>query len=321
MRGPVERLAEVVRRLPVDPQIAQLLAASAATDPRGIEELTVEQARIRGGSVSVASVPFEEVAEVRDVALSAEPLIAARLYRPRAGSLPLLVYFHGGGWVVGSVALSDNFCRALANASGCAVLSVEYRLAPEHRYPAAADDAYAATRWAADHAAELGIDADRLAVGGSSAGGTLAAVVCLIARERGRPKIAVQLLHVPVMDHDFTRASYARNAKGMGLTRAGMEWFWGLYAPEAAQRDEPYASPLRAKDLRGLPPAIFVVAECDPLRDEGAAYAERLRQAAVPVTYREYEGMVHAFMGWSSVVPTGKRAFAEVGADLRKALS
>ena len=307
--------------MPVDPQIAQLLAEAAAMDPRGIEELTVEQARIRGGSVAVASIPFEEVAEIRDIAVGREPLIPARLYRPRAGTLPLLVYFHGGGWVVGSVALSDNFCRALANASGCAVLSVEYRLAPEHRYPAAADDAYASTRWAAEHAAELGIDPERLAVGGSSAGGNLAAVVCLMARERGGPKIALQLLLVPVTDHDFTRASYAANVRGMGLTRAGMEWFWDHYAPDAAQRVEPYASPLRAKDLRGLPPALFAVAECDPLRDEGAAYAERLRQAGVPVTYREYPGMVHGFMSWSSVVPAGARAFSEVGADLRKSLA
>ena len=306
--------------MPIDPQIAQLIAAAAAADPRGIEELTVEQARIRGGSVSVASVPFEDVAEVRDLAIGTAPLVAARLYRPSAGTLPLLVYFHGGGWVVGSVALSDHFCRALANASGCAVLSVEYRLAPEHRYPAAADDAYAATRWAAEHATELGIDADRLAVGGSSAGGNLAAVVCLMARERGGPKIALQLLHVPVTDHDLSRASYASNGTGMGLTRAGMEWFWRHYAPDVAQRDQPHASPMRAKDLRGLSQAIVVVAECDPLRDEGFAFSERLREAGVPVTYLEYPGMVHAFMGWSSVVPTGARAFAEVGALLRKAL-
>lgn len=306
--------------MPVDPQIAQLLAQAAAADPRGIEELTVEQARIRGGSVAVASVPFEDVAEVRDVAVGGEPSIAARLYRPGHGALPLLVYFHGGGWVVGSVALSDNFCRALANASGCAVLSVEYRLAPEHRYPAAADDAYAATRWAAEHAAELGIDVERLAVGGSSAGGNLAAVVCLRAREHGGPKIALQLLHVPVTDHDFTRASYLGNGTGMGLTRAGMEWFWDHYAPNTEQRVEPYASPLRAKDLRGLPQALFAIAECDPLRDEGAAYAERLRQAGVPVTYREYAGMVHGFMSWSSVIATAARAFAELGADLRKGL-
>jgi acetyl esterase len=306
--------------MPLDPQIAQLIAQAAAADPRGIEELTVEQARIRGGSVAVASVPFEEVAATRDIVVNADPTITARLYRPAAGRLPLLVYFHGGGWVVGSVALSDNFCRALANASGCAILSVEYRLAPEHRYPAAADDAYAATRWASEHAHELGVDPGRLAVGGSSAGGNLAAVVSLMALEGGGPRISLQWLHVPVIDHDFTRDSYRAHAKGRGLTRAGMEWFWDHYAPDVARRAEPFASPIRAKDLRGLPQAIFVVAECDPLRDEGAAYAERLRQAGVPVTYIEYPGMVHAFMGWSSVVPTGARAFKEVGAALRKAL-
>ena len=141
-----------------------------------------------------------------------------------------------------------------------------------------------------------------------------------MARERGTPKIALQLLLVPVTDHDFTRASYVTNAKGVGLTREGMAWFWGHYEPDLRRRDEPFASPMRAKDLRGLPPALFVVAECDPLRDEGAAFAERLRQAGVPVTYREYAGMVHGFMSWSSIVPTAKRAYSEVGADLRKKL-
>jgi acetyl esterase len=175
--------------------------------------------------------------------------------------------------------------------------------------------------WAARHAADLGIDPERIAVGGSSAGGNLAAVVSLMARDRGGPRIRAQYLHVPVVDHDFTRPSYRTNATGMGLTRKGMEWFWRLYAPDLATRDEPYASPLRAKDLRGLPPAIVVTAECDPLRDEGAEYAERLRAAGVPVTYMEYEGMVHAFMGWASAVPTGARAITEVGAALRTALA
>jgi acetyl esterase len=305
--------------MPIDPQIARLLADAVAKDPRGIEQLSVDDARRRGGSAPVdAIVAFQELAETRDVVSGDVP---ARLYRPAAGVLPLLVYFHGGGWVVGSVTASDNFCRALANASGCAVLSVEYRLAPEHRYPGAADDAYAATRWAAEHAFELGIDPNRLAVGGSSAGGNLAAVASLMARERGAPKIALQLLHVPVMDHDLTRGSYERYATGHGLTRAAMQWFWDHYVPDGARRDEPNASPLWAKDLRRLPPAVFVAAECDPLYDEGAAYAERLRQAGIPVTYLEYPGMVHSFMGWSAVVPSGARAFAEVGAELRRALA
>jgi len=304
----------------LDPQIAELLAKAAAIDPRGIEELSVAEARIRGGSVAVASVPFEEVAEVRDITIAAGAPIGARLYRPRTGTLPLLVYLHGGGWVVGSVALSDSYCRALANASGCAVISVEYRLAPEHRYPAAADDAYAATEWSAAHASDLGIDRDRVAVGGSSAGGNLAAVVALAAKDRGGPRIALQLLHVPVTDHDFETASYREHATGRGLTRAGMRWFWDHYAPDETRRDEPTASPLRAPELRALPPAIVVTAECDPLRDEGKAYAERLIEAGVPVTYLEYAGMVHAFMGWSAAVPAGRRAFDEVGAALRRAL-
>jgi acetyl esterase len=230
------------------------------------------------------------------------------------------VYFHGGGWVVGSVAISDPFCRALANASGCAVMSVEYRLAPEDRYPAAANDAYAATRWSAEHAADLAVDASRIAVGGSSAGGNLAAVVTLMARERGAPPIAFQLLHVPVTDHDFGTPSYRTNARGFGLTRAGMQWFWDHYAPDAKLRDEPYASPLRAKDLSGLPPAHVVTAECDPLRDEGKAYAARLLQSGVPTTYVEYPGMVHGFTSMAMLVPTGRTAIDDMGAALRRAL-
>lgn len=307
--------------MPLDPRVAELLAGAARTDPRGLEELSVEDARRRGGSAPVAAVvPFEDVADARDLVVPAKPPIPVRLYRPRSETLPLLVYFHGGGWVLGSIAISDAFCRALANASGCAVLSVAYRLAPEHRYPAAVDDAYAATAWAAEHARELGIDPARLAVGGSSAGGNLAAVVALRARDRRGPRIAVQLLHVPVLDHDFTTPSYRANATGRGLTLAGMRWFWDHYLPDSARRAEPDASPLRAPDLHGLPPAIFVSAECDPLYDEGAAYAARLRDAGVAVTRLEYPGMVHSFMSWSSELPAARRAFDEIGAALRSAL-
>src|SRR2546428_1839334 len=210
--------------MPVDPDVARLCAHSAELDPRCIDTHTVEEARQRGGSAPVpAMVPFEDVPVVRDLTLDTPTPISARIYRPSAGILPLLVYFHGGGWVVGSVARSDNFCRALANTSGIAVLSVDYRLAPEHRYPAAADDAYAATRWATENAPELGVDPSRLAVGGSSAGGNLAAVVSLMARERRGPKIALHGLHVPVTDHDLTRSSYAPNAARLGLTRGRMD--------------------------------------------------------------------------------------------------
>lgn len=308
--------------MPVDPTIATLLAEADKIDPRPIEALSVAEARARGGSVNVApTLPPQPVAEVRELIIDTLPPIPARLYRPRSGTLPLLVYFHGGGWVVGSVAMSDPFCRALANASGCAVVSVEYRLAPEDRYPAAADDAYAATRWSADHAADLGIDASRIAVGGSSAGGNLAAVAALMARERGTPKVAFQLLHVPVTDHDFDTPSYRANGSGFGLTRSGMRWFWDNYAPDPTLRDEPYASPLRAKDLSGLPPAHVVTAEFDPLRDEGKAYAARLRQAGVPTTYVEYPSMVHGFTGMAMLVPVGRTAIDDMSAALREALA
>jgi acetyl esterase len=307
--------------MPVDPAIAALLAEAEKIDPRPLESLSVAEARVRGASVTVApALPPEPVAEVRDLVMDTLPPIAARLYRPRSGTLPLLVYFHGGGWVVGSVALSDPFCRALANASGCAVLSVEYRLAPEDRYPAAADDAYAATLWSAEHAADLGVDASRIAVGGSSAGGNLAAVVGLMAREHGRPQVAFQLLHVPVTDHNFETPSYRANATGFGLTRRGMQWFWDHYAPDPKLRNEPYASPLRAKDLAGLPPAHVVTAECDVLRDEGKAYATRLRDAGVPTTYVEYQGMVHGFTGMAVIIPMGRTGIDDMGAALRKAI-
>ncbi len=307
--------------MPVDPQIAALLAEAEKIDPRPLEALSVAEARARGGSVIVAPpLPPEPVADVRDLVIGTRPPLSARLYRPRSGTLPLLVYFHGGGWVVGSVTISDPFCRALANASGCAVVSVEYRLAPEDRYPAAAEDAYAATRWSADHGSDLGIDASRIAVGGSSAGGNLAAVVALMAREYGGPALAFQLLHVPVTDHDFETPSYRANATGFGLTRSGMRWFWDHYTPDPTLRDEPYASPLRAKDLSRLPPAHIVTAECDVLRDEGKAYATRLREAGVATTYIEYPGMVHGFTGLAVKISLGRTAIDDMGAALRSAL-
>jgi acetyl esterase len=308
--------------MPVDQRIVALLAEAERIDPRPIEVLSIAEARARGGSVNAApALAPEPVADVRDVVIGTLPPISARLYRPRSGTLPLLVYFHGGGWVVGSVALADPFCRAIANASSCAVLSVEYRLAPEDRFPAAADDAYAATRWSADHASELGIDPSRIAVGGSSAGGNLAAVVTLMSRERGAPEIAFQLLHVPVTDHDFGTASYRANGTGFGLTLKGMQWFWDHYAPDPRTREEPFASPLRATDLSGLPPAHVVTAECDPLRDEGKAYAARLLEAGVATTYVEYPGMVHGFTGMAMAIPLGRTAIDDMGAALRRALA
>jgi acetyl esterase len=260
---------------------------------------------------------------VRDVAIAgAAGTIPARLYRPsRDGTLSLLVYFHGGGWVIGNLEGYDNVCSDLAAEAGCAVLSIDYRLAPEHRFPAAADDCFAATAWARINAAALGIDPARLAVGGDSAGGNLAAVVALMARDRGGPPVRFQLLVYPVTCGRMDTPSYRDNAEGYLLTQAAMVWFWNHYTPHAADRELPYAAPLRAADLGGLPPALVLTAEFDPLRDEGEAYAARLRAAGVPTTLRRYDGQIHGFFTMGALVDRARAALDETAAALRAALA
>jgi acetyl esterase len=210
---------------------------------------------------------------------------------------PVFVYLHGGGWVLGGLDDTDAVCRAIANAACCLVVSVDYRLAPEHKFPAPAEDAYHATKWIAQNSASLGGNGDPVAVGGMSAGGNLAATVALIARDRGGPPLRCQVLNVPVTDFSFDTPSYRENGKDFLPTRNEMRWFWGHYLATPADGADPYASPLRAPDLCGLPPALVQTAEYDPLRDEGRAYADRLRAAGVPVRYKCYEGMLHMFQG------------------------
>jgi acetyl esterase len=229
----------------------------------------------------------------------------------------VLVYFHGGGWVIGDIDTHDNTCRELTNAAGCVVVSVDYRLAPEHKFPAPLEDCYAATAWVAEHAANLGADPARLAVGGDSAGGNLAAAVCLLARERGRRTIVHQLLIYPVTDHDYFTASYRDNAEGYLLTREAMEWFWNHYLRTPADGKDPLASPLRSNNLSGLPPATVITAEFDPLRDEGEAYGHRLRGAGVEATVTRYDGMIHGFFGLGAVLAQGKKAMEEAAERLR----
>ena len=209
-------------------------------------------------------------------------------------------------------------CRLLADWGRCIVVSVYYRHAPEHPYPAAIEDAYAATVWSAEHAREIGADVARLAVCGDSAGGNLAAAVTLKAREHG-PRIAFQNLVYPVVDHDFTRPSYEENSAGFGLSRDTMQWYWDQYAPNAEDRLNPLASPLRATDLAGLPPAFIQTAEYDPLRDEGEAYAARLRDAGVAVTVKRYDGVIHGFIGQSGEFDVGKEAVIDAVHALREA--
>jgi acetyl esterase len=244
--------------------------------------------------------------------------IPLRIYTPEgAGPFPVLVYFHGGGWVIGSLDTHEGVCRQLAKRSGAVVVSVDYRLAPEHKFPAAPEDCYAATLWVAENAAKIGADGRRLAVGGDSAGGNLAAVVSLMARDRAKPTIAFQLLIYPVTDHSYETASYRDNADGYLLTKDSMVWFWNHYLKGAGDGAQPYASPLRARDLEGLPPAMVVTTEFDPLRDEGEAYAERLRQAGVPVKLKRYDGLIHGFFMMTGFFPQALQAVDEAAAEIR----
>jgi len=244
--------------------------------------------------------------------------IAIRIYRPKDALRAALVYFHGGGWVVGSLEGADASCRVLANRSRCVVISIDYRLAPETKFPGAVDDAYAATRWVIDNAADLRIDPARVAVGGASAGGNLAAAVALVAREKGGPRIAFQLLTVPVTELSSKAASHREFAEGYGLTSADMEWYGRHYVRTEADADDPRASVLRA-DLHDPPPAFVITAECDPLRDDGEAYADRLHEFGIAARYKRYPGMFHGFMSFPGVLPEAALAFEEAGAALREA--
>ena len=241
-----------------------------------------------------------------------------RVYKPANATkpLPVLVYFHGGGWVLGNLDSHDANCRSLCLGADVLVVSVDYRLAPEHPFPAAIDDCYAVTRWLSTNAASLGGDPSRLAVSGDSAGGNLAAATALLARDRGGPKIAFQLLVYPVADADFERPSYRENASGYLLSRSTMMWFWDQYVPDKTQRKDDRCAPIHAQSLANLPPALIITAEYDPLRDEGEAYAERLRADGVPVTLRRYDGMIHGFFG-NARIDDGKRALEEANEALR----
>jgi len=246
--------------------------------------------------------------------------IPARFYRATRDKTPcpLLVYFHGGGFMLGTLALYDTTCRRLAVQGNCAVLSVDYRLAPETQFPGAVQDAYAATRWASDHAGLLNIDPMKIAVGGDSAGGNLAAVVAQMAQDSGAFKIALQVLIYPMTDQSREYPSYQRNAKGYMLTTAALHWFMDNYVPDLSDRKDPLASPMLRKSLQGLPPALVISAEFDPLVDENQAYAKNLQEAGVETDYVCFPGMIHPFFTLGGVVEDSAKAEALVASALRK---
>ncbi|MCH7727661.1 MAG: alpha/beta hydrolase [Planctomycetes bacterium] len=301
----------------VDPQVQQFLAEIAAAAVPAMHEQTPAEARqqMEAASAALAKPPVDSIED--QLVAGADGEIPIRIYKPDGDSLPVVVYFHGGGWVIGSIETHDGYCRSLANAASAIVVSVDYRLAPEHRFPAAAEDAYEATRWASDNIVATGGQTGQLSVAGDSSGGNLAAVVALMARDRSGPPITSQALIYPITDHDFDTASYVSFADGHYLTRETMIWFWDLYCGDDADRDHAYLSPLHADDLRGLPPALVLTAECDPLCDEGEAYAEQLRAADVEVTLSRYDGMIHGFTRRLNLFDKAQDALEEVAAFVK----
>jgi len=280
----------------LDPQIAAIIEQLDGGFPP-VHEMSGDEARALIRSRLVPPAQPESIAEVADRSVEGQGgPIPVRVYRPEAvGPLPIVVYAHGGGFVFCDLDSHDGLCRNIANLVPAVVVSVDYRLAPEHSWPAAAEDVYAVTCWASDNAAALGADPGRLVVGGDSAGGNLAAVTAVLARDRGGPMPAAQLLLYPVIAADFDTESYRLFGQGYYNPKPALQWYWDCYVPSFEDRAHPYATPLNA-DLRGLPPAVVVVAGHDPLRDEGLAFGAALEAAGVPTVQLRYEGGIHGFM-------------------------
>lgn len=307
----------------IDPQMKAVLDQAAAAGGKPFHDMSPAEARqaIETMFAAFRGQP-KEVAKIEDRKIPGPAgQIPVRIYTPRGnGPFGVLVFFHGGGWVIGNIETHDVLCRDLTDGAGCVTVSVDYRLAPESKFPAAPDDCYAATKWVAENAGAINADANRIAVGGDSAGGNLAAVVSQMARDKGSPKIACQLLIYPATDcanetpsqREFTKDGYI-------LSKADMEWFYSHYLT-AKDKTNPYACPGVAKNLAGLPPAFVLTAEIDPLRDEGEAYGEALRKAGVKVKAKRYNGVCHGFVSMASMIDLGKQAVAECCGELRAAI-
>lgn len=309
---------EPEHNMPLDPQAEAFLKTFYELNIPPFEEVSIEEARSL--SLPLPGEP-EAVSRIEDRRVpGSDPgvEIPVRIYWPKEATTDdrpraALVFFHGGGWVIGSLETYQHFCCSLANAGDCVVVSVDYRLAPENRFPAAAEDSYVATVWVAEHAAELGIDSERIVVGGDSAGGNLAAVVSLMARDRSSVEIAYQILIYPITDFAFETASYRENGEGYFLTTGTMKWFWKQYLNDDAEGSNPYCSPLRADSLVHLPPAYVMTAEFDPLLTEGEAYAARLQEAGVPVVLEKYDGQIHGFIRRTDLYDRANEAVARIG--------
>ena len=305
--------------MPLEPITAAILAQMAEAEAPEFHEVSVAESR-RLYTESASIPPTVEVYSVEDLTIDG-PMggIPVRIYRPNEASAPVHVHFHGGGWVIGDLQTHDADCREICMAAGCIVISVDYRLAPVHPFPAGLNDCYAAICWASAHTANLGARPGPVSIGGDSAGGNLAAAAALMARDHNGPEIALQLLLYPVTEPSMSSASFNDNAEGYLLSKTMMAWFWDHYCPDIEQRNNPLASPLLAPDLSGLPPAIVLTAEYDPLRDEGEAYANRMAEAGVAVEMRRYDGFIHGFFSLAAVIEAVRESVDLVGAALRKA--
>ena len=306
----------------LDPQARAVIDIIIKSGRPAFHQLTPKDARQMYKDTRPASTPEPpEIGVVRDMLAGNIPV---RLYRPVGANadtpLPALVYFHGGGWVIGDLDTHDVLCRQLTAEAGIVTVAVDYRLAPEAKFPAAADDAWTATQWVVANAGKLGIDAQRLAVGGDSAGGNLAAVVALMARDAGAPALRLQALLYPVTNVGVETRSYRDFADGYMLTRDSMVWFFDQYLPSKEAASDWRVSPLRAASHAGVAPALIVTAGFDPLRDEGEAYSQKLRDAGVTVDYICYGGMIHGFVPMGKLLDTGNRAVSHIAASLRQAL-
>ena len=298
----------------LDHATRKLLEDFASSGGKPLHESTPEEARALSASLAAMAGPAPRMARIDDhvVPVADGAQIPVRVVVPPQGARGVIVYLHGGGWVIGSIDEFETLGRKLAERTSCAVVLVGYRLAPEHPYPTAVDDCEAAVTWTAEHLGDIaGVDDVPLIVAGDSAGGNLAAVVARRARDRGGPAIALQILVYPVTDADLDRPSYVDSDNQLMLTREAMAWFWDHYVPDTARRAEPDAAPLRAESLVGLPPAVILTAEHDVLRDEGEAYAERLREAGVPVDFRRHDGQMHGFFS-ILLLPGSERGFQQV---------
>jgi acetyl esterase len=311
--------------VPVNPQVQLLLEGFAAAGGPPLDALPLDDARgLLRGLAAMEATPEVERVEDRTVPGPAGA-VPVRTYTPTGAAgagRGVLVWIHGGGWVIGDLETADPTCRLLANRTGCVVVSVDYRRSPEAKAPAPLEDCLAVLRWVADHGEDLGVDPGRLAVGGDSAGGNLAALACLRLRDEGGPAIAFQLLVYPVTDLTRSSASYEANAEGYFLTKASMVWFIDHHLDGTGiDPKDPLVSPLFADSLEGLPPALVITAEYDPLRDEGEAYAERLRDAGVEVEAVRYDGQIHGFFGMATLLEDGAAAVERAGARLAEVLA